>query len=81
MDNIPILGQPLVIHDLQVITIISCKCQPSNSPITILGTQTVAQCPTCGKGFVLAEVNFDRSKGPGISGRVGVVVGTQPTSN
>ena len=72
--NVPLVGQPLVVNEFNVLASITCRCQDANTPLLILGVGMSATCPSCWRSYLIGSLHFDRATGPTIHGTIGCVI-------
>lgn len=77
--NVPIVGQPFILHDIQFCLVMTCKCQPDNPPFTIMGIHVAVGCSKCKRTYVISKAAFDRATQT-LNGEVAVVSAPTPTS-
>jgi hypothetical protein len=77
--TIPLVGQPFVVHELQVCATMTCKCASDNVPFLLLGTG-VRACPHCRKGYVITKLTFDRNATE-LTGEVSCILASEKPGN
>ena len=76
-DTLPIVGQPVTVNELNILASVTCKCQPDNLPILILGVAQGMTCLSCKKTYIIVKAQFDKSADPTtIHGAVGYILGS-----
>ena len=76
-DTLPIVGQPVTVNELNIFASVTCKCQPDNTPILILGVTQGMTCLSCKKTYIIVKAQFDKSVDPvRIHGAVGYILGS-----
>ena len=72
--NVPLVGQPCIVHDFQVFASATCRCHEDNPPFMILGVGTLVACNRCHKVYTIMKVEFDRQKDARAKGALGYTV-------
>ena len=71
--ELPLVGQPLAVHEISIVASITCRCRPENTPMLITGLAIGAICPHCQHTYAIMTVAFDRRKGLTATGSVGLI--------
>lgn len=61
--DVPLVGQPLVVHEGLVLATMTCRCHRENAPLMIRGVDVAAVCRRCSSVYAITKVEFDRVAG------------------
>jgi hypothetical protein len=70
---VPLVGQPVRVHTVVIMTLFTCQCRPDNPPLLLRGHDTVEICLRCQNVYRLTKATFDAQVNSEVNYEVAVV--------